>query len=235
MNKTVYLGLSILELSKILMHEFWYDYVKPKYNEKAKLCYMDTGSLIAYIKQMIFAKILQKMLKQDLTLRIMNLKGRYQRKKVIGLMKDELGGKIMTEFIGLRAKTYSYLIDDGSEDKKAKGTKKCVIERKHKFENCKSCLEATQLENKIHYLEKNKIDIDNIKEFIKNNKSILKIHQMLKSERHNVFTEEINKIALSLNDDKRMQSIDSIETYAYGTSKDLVSDKEKIKCNNTIK
>ena len=83
-------------------------------------------------------------------------------KKVLGLMKDELGGKIMTKFVGLRAKTYSYLIDDGSEDKKAKGTKNCVIKRKLKFENYKNCLEATQLENKINHLEKNKIDIDSI-------------------------------------------------------------------------
>ena len=75
-----------------------------------------------------------------------------KNKKVIGLMKDELGGKIMTKFVGLRAKTYSYLIDDSSEDKKAKGTKKCVIKRKLKFENCKNCLEATQLDNKIKYL-----------------------------------------------------------------------------------
>ena len=77
----------------------------------------------------------------------------------------------MTKFVGLRGKTYSYLIDDGSEDKKAKGTKKCVINRKLKFENYKNCLEATQLENKINYLEKNKIGIysitENHKEFIK--------------------------------------------------------------------
>ena len=127
-------------------------------------------------------------------------------------MKDELGGKIMTKFVGLRVKTYSYLIDDGTEDKKAKRTKKCVIKRKLKFENYKNCLEATQLENKINYLEKNKIHIDSIKEFIKNNKSILKIQQSFKSERRNVFTEEINKIALSSNDDKRIKSIDLIET-----------------------
>ena len=73
----------------------------------------------------------------------------------------------MTKFVGLRAKTYSYLIDVGSKDKKAKGTKKCVIKRKLKFENYKGCLEATQLENKMNYLEKNKIDINSIKEFIK--------------------------------------------------------------------
>ena len=80
-------------------------------------------------------------------------------------MKDELGRKIMTKFVGLRAKTYSYLIDDSSEDKKVKGTNKCVIKRKHKFENYKNCLEATQLENKINYLEKNKMEIDSIKEY----------------------------------------------------------------------
>ena len=75
-------------------------------------------------------------------------------------MKDELGGKIMTKFFGLRAKAYSYLIDDGSEDKKAKRTKKCVI-RKLKFENYKNSLEVIQLENEINDLEKNKIDTDN--------------------------------------------------------------------------
>ena len=82
-----------------------------------------------------------------------------ENKKVIGLMKDELGRKIMIEFVGLRVKTYSYLIDDDSEDKKAKGSKKYVIKIKIKFENYKNCLEATELENKINYLEKNKTDI----------------------------------------------------------------------------
>ena len=82
-------------------------------------------------------------------------------------MKDELAGKIMTKFVGLRAKTYSYLTDDRSEGKKAKGTKKRVIKRKIKFENHKSCLGALQLEDKINYLEKNKIDIDSIKRIYK--------------------------------------------------------------------
>ena len=79
-------------------------------------------------------------------------------------MKYELGGKIMKEFVGLRAKTYSYLIDDSSEIKKVNGTKKYVTETRLKFENYKSCLGATQLENKIKSLEKNKIDIDSTKE-----------------------------------------------------------------------
>ena len=104
-----------------------------------------------------------------------------------------------------------------------------------KFENYKNCLEAAQLENKINYIEKNKTNIDSIKEnnkeFIKNNKSILKIRQGLKSERRNVFTEESNEIALKSNYDKRMQSIDLAETYTYGTSKYLICKKEKL---NTI-
>ena len=87
----------------------------------------------------------------------------------------------------------------------------------------------------MNYLEKNIITIDSIKEFIKNKKPIWIISQRIKSERQNVFTKEIDKIAQSLDDDKRMQSIDLIEAYAYGSSKDLVSDKEDIKCNNIIK
>ena len=91
-----------------------------------------------------------------------------KKKKVIGLIKDELGEKIKTKFVGLRVKTYSYLIDDGSGDKKVKSTKTFAIKRKLKFENYKNCLEATQLENEINYLEKNKVDIDSIKKIIKN-------------------------------------------------------------------
>ena len=76
-------------------------------------------------------------------------------KKVIELMKDELGTKIMKKFVWLRAKTYSYLIEDGSEDKKVKGTKNCAMKRKLKFQDHKNCLEATQLQNKMNRLEKN--------------------------------------------------------------------------------
>ena len=95
-----------------------------------------------------------------------------KNKKVIRLMKDELGRKIKRRFDGLTAKNYSYLIDEDSEDKKAKRTKKCVIRRELQFENYKSCLKATQLENKINHPEKNKTERENIKEnhkeFIKN-------------------------------------------------------------------
>ena len=106
-------------------------------------------------------------------------------------MKDELNGKITTELVGLRAKTYSYIEDDGSETKKVRGTKRCVIKRKLKFEDYKNCLEATQLENKVNHLKKNKIWRDSVnedyKEFIKNNKLILTTPQIFVSERQNVF------------------------------------------------
>ena len=145
----------------------------------------------------------------------------------------------MKEFVGLRAKTYSYLKDNDNEDKKAEGTEKCVIKGKPKFKDYKNCLEAAQIENEISHLDKNKIDIDSLTEdqkgFIKNNKLILRTQQRFKSKTHNGFIEEMNKIALSSNDDKRMQSIDSIETYAYGMNKNLVCKKEETKCNNIIK
>ena len=88
-------------------------------------------------------------------------KGKNER--VIGIMKDELSGQIMKEFFGLRAKTYSYLKDNNDEDKKSKGTKNCVIKIKLEFEDYKSCFEAAQIENKINYLQKNKINIDSLK------------------------------------------------------------------------
>ena len=153
--------------------------MKPKYSEKVKLCYVDTDSFIVYIKtDDIYKDIAENV---ETRLDTSNFELEYnsvdrllpkgKNKKVIGLMRDELGGKILTKFIGLRAKSYSYLIDDGGEDKKAKGTKKCVVKRKHKFENYKNCLEATQLENRINYIEKNNIDTDSIKE---NHKELIK-------------------------------------------------------------
>ena len=82
MNKPVDLGLSMLELTEILMYEFWCNYVKPKYGEKANLCYINTDNFIVYIKQMIFIKILQKILKLNLILQIMNQIDHYQKEKI---------------------------------------------------------------------------------------------------------------------------------------------------------
>ena len=116
MNKPIYLGLSILEISKILMYEFWYDYMKPKYNDNVRLCYMDTDSFVMHIKTNDFYKDIAG----DVENRFDTSNYEVNRplptgknKKIIGLMKDELGGKIITEFVTLRPKTYSFLTDDG--------------------------------------------------------------------------------------------------------------------------
>ena len=119
-----------------------------------------------------------------------------RNKKVIGLMKNELGGKIITDFITLRPKTYSYLPDDGKEDKKAKGIKKCVIKKMIKFNDYKKCL--------------------------LNNEVTLKSKQRFISKMHDVYTENINKIALSNNDDKRIISSNKITSYTYGYKGEIV-------------
>ena len=103
-----------------------------------------------------------------------------------------MGGKIIREFVALRPKAYVHLDDYGNYHKKAKGTKKCVIKRKLMFQNFKDCLF--------------------------NNKNVYRSQQRFKSYNHDVCTEDVNKIALSANDDKRLQTYDKIETYPYGTN-----------------
>ena len=114
----------------------------------------------------------------------------------------KLGGRIMKEFCALRAKTYSYSMDDNSKIKKSKGTKKCVVKRKFMFENYEDCLF--------------------------NDKIMLKSQQRFKSDLHKVYTEEINKIAQSSNDDKRLQTSDTIKTYPYGTNAFKVCENEML-------
>ena len=119
MNKPIYLGSSMLEISKILMYEFWYN-IKPKYQNNAKLCYIDTDTFIINIETKDFCKDIANDVDEIFDT------SNYEcdrplptgkNKKVIDLMKDELGGKIITEFVALRPKTYSYLMDDDSEVK----------------------------------------------------------------------------------------------------------------------
>ena len=133
MNKPLYLAMSILDISKTLMYEFWY--VKPKYNDKAKLCYMDTDSFVINIfTEDVFEEINNDVERWfDTSNYDKNDKRPIQigvNKKVIGMFKDELDGKIMKEFCALRAKTYTYLMDDDSENKKAKGVKRCIVKRR---------------------------------------------------------------------------------------------------------
>ena len=136
MNKPVY--LSILDLNKTVMYEFRYDYVKSIYGENAKLCYMNTDNFIVHVK----IDDIYKDIAEDVETRfdISNFEidrpfSKGKNKNIIGLMKDELGGKIMKELFGLKTKTYNYLKDNNDDDKKAKGTKKCVIKRKLKFQD----------------------------------------------------------------------------------------------------
>ena len=199
MNKSIYLGLSILEISKTLIYEFWYDYMKPKYNNDVKLCYMDMDSFIMNIKTNYFYKDIAN----DAENRFDTSNYEVNRplptgknKKIIGLVKDELGGKIITEFVTLMPKTYLFLTDDGKEDKKAKGKKKCVIKKMIKFNEYKKCSLNDEL--------------------------ILKSQQRFISKKHDVYSENINKIAPSNNDDKRIVSSNKISSYPYGCKGEIV-------------
>ena len=172
------------------MYEFHYDYMKPKFKD-FQLCYMDTDSLVYHIKtDNFYADIANDVEERfdtsgyipDRPLPI------GKNKDVIELMKDELGGAIMTEFMLLRPKLYFYKNLDGSEDKKCKGIKKCVAKKTLKFEDYKNCLfkDSTEYRSQL----------------------------MFRSIWHEIFTLEVNKIALNRDDDKRIAKKDGISTLA---------------------
>ena len=144
------------------MYKFWYDYVKPKYSENAKFCSFNVHLIAEDIHKDISEDVEKRFDISNFELDRPLRKGK--NKKVIGSMKHELDGQIMKELVALRAKTYSFLKDNNNKNKKAKDTKKCAIKRKLKFQDCKNCLGAAQIENKINNLEKNKIDVDSLKE-----------------------------------------------------------------------
>ena len=125
-----------------------------------------------------------------------------KNKKVIGMFKHELGGKIMIEFCALRAKAYAYKLDDDTEKKKAKGTKKCIVKREITFKNYVDALF--------------------------NDEVIIRSQQRFRSYNHKVYTEEVNKIALSSNDDKRIQTFDKVTTFPYGTNVFKVCENEML-------
>ena len=192
MNKPVYLGQAILDLSKTIMYEFHNDYMKCKYkDEDLKLCYMDTDSLIYSIRtEDFYADIADDVEARFDTSgyvpdRPLNVG---KNKKVIGLMKDELGGEIMREFVSLRPKMYSYK-DGNSEPKKCKGIKRCVVKRTMSFEDYKRCLFSGEQSHRSQLL--------------------------FRSRKHEVRTLEVNKLALSREDDKRI-SINGVASYTRG-------------------
>ena len=213
MNKPVYFGFSILDISKKLMYELWYVKAKYQWNciqqscpqDKAKLCYMVTDSFIIHIKTEDFYEDIANDVEKCFDT------SNYDdnrplpvgmNKKVINLFNNELGRKIMKEFVALKEKTFAYLMDDDTEYEKAKGTKKCVI--------------------KIRLIFKNYLD------YLFNDKMISKSQQRFKSDYHNAYTEQINKIRRSINDDKRLQKFDKITTYPSGTNAFKVCEIEMI-------
>ena len=140
MNKPVYLGQAILDISKTLMYEFYYDYLKPKYKDNVELCYMDTDSFILDIKTEDFFKDIaddvpkwfdtfgySKKLNRPLPTGL--------NEKVPGMFKDELNGNIMLKDASPKAKTHAHVIDTGKETKKAKGTGKVVTEKNIAYEH----------------------------------------------------------------------------------------------------
>ena len=192
-NKPIYIGLCVLDLSKILLYDFHYQYMQKKFANNCKLLYTDTDSLIYEI---ICENIYEHM-KEDLSrfdtsdypknnvydMPLVN-------KKVLGLMKDECNGKIVTEFAGLRSKMYSVRVEDEDRIKKAKGLKSNVIKKTITFDHFKDCLF--------------------------NNKEITREQRKICSKFHMVYTEKENKIALSPFDNKRYLKENCIDTYAWG-------------------
>ena len=195
MNKPVYLGACILDLSKTIMYDFHYNYIKPMYKDKAKLLFTDTDSLMYEIETEDFYKDISG-----------DVKDRFDtsdypdnhpsgiptgiNKKVLGKFKDEAMGKSIKEFVGLRAKLYSYKMDEGEESKKCKGIKKRVVEKTITHEDYKTCLLT--------------------------GKEQLRKQNIIRSYEHEVYTEEVNKVALSAEDDKRYILDDGIHTLAWG-------------------
>ena len=197
-DKPIYIGATVLELSKLLMYEFYYDILQPYFGEKnLELLYMDTDSFVLKIKT------------DDLNRDLYKLRESFDfsnypkdhplfdstKKKIPGYFKDELGGEEMIEFIALRSKMYAFRTKD-SEEKKLKGISKHVIKKHITFEDYKKCL----------FDEKNYQ------------------HKMrsLRSERHEMFVEEVNKISLSPFDDKRFIEDDGITTLPFGYPKNVL-------------
>ena len=194
-DKPVYLGKCILDLSKTLMYDFHYNYIKKKYGDKAKLLFTDTDSLMYEIKTEDFYKDISGDVKDkfDTSDYPPNHPSGIPtgcNKKVLGMLKDEAGGKIIDEFVGLRAKLYSYKMFEGKESKKCKGVKKSVVKESITHEDYKNCLFT--------------------------GKEQLRKMNVIRSHKHDIYTEEVNKIASSPDDDKRHILEGQTDTLALG-------------------
>ena len=195
MNKPIYLGQAILDLTKMLMYEFQYDYLKPKYAKNIKLCCTNTDSFIFLVKTNDFYKDISDDIEKWFDTSAYSkdidrplLKG--INKKVIGKFKDELAGQIISELCILRAECSSFKLDNDNEEIKAKGIKECVI--------------------------KHQLTFDNYVDALFNDNKINRSQYVFRSYCHQVYTEKVTKIALSGNNDQRIQTTDKITTYPYG-------------------
>ena len=122
MNKPIYVGQAVLDISKTLMYEFWYDYLKPKYDDKVKLCYMD---ILSDLDEWYDTSKIDKKLNRCIPIR--------ENAGVIEMFKDELNVRVISEFFALASKLYAFLDIDDNEERKAEGVKKCVAKKKLKF------------------------------------------------------------------------------------------------------
>ena len=193
-NKPVYVGQAILDLSKTLMFDFHYNYIKKKYpKEKAKLLFTDTDSLMYQIYTDDFYKDIAPDIetKFDTSDYPSNHESGILtgvNKKVIGMFKDEVAGKQITHFVGLRPKLYSYKVEDDKEVRKCKGVKKNVVKKRITFDDYVECLFSGQKQ--------------------------MRSMKIIRSENHDIYSKEVNKIALSNEDDKREVMSNKIETLA---------------------
>ena len=192
-NKPVYVGQAILDLSKTLMFDFHYNYIKNKYGKKAQLLFTDTDSLAYEIRTKDFYKdinddVREKFDTSDYPSDHPSGIITGVNKKVIGKFKDEVAGKQITHFVGLRPKLYSYKIEDEKELKKCKGIKKNVIKKELDFDAYVNCLFTGEKE--------------------------MRTMKIIKSEKHDIYSKEVNKVALSNQDDKRRVLKNKIHTLA---------------------
>ena len=181
-NKPIYVGQAILDLSKTLMFDFHYNYIRDKFGDKAEL-FTDTDSLMYLIQTEDFYQDINKDIKRKFDtsdypkIHPSGIKTGIN-KKVIGKFKDKVGGKQITPFVGLRPKLYSFKVEDNSETRKAKGVKKNVIKNALSFEDYKKCLFSEE--------------------------EVMKDMNIIRSKNHDIYSMTVNKLALSANDDKRL-------------------------------
>ena len=187
--------MSILDISKTLMCDFHYKHIKRKYGDKAKLLITDTDSLMYEIETKDFYKDISADVKHrfdtsDYTPDYPSGIPSGCNKKVLGIFKYEATGKVIDEFVGLRAKLYSYKMFEGKEGKKCKGVKKLVV--------------------------KKGIAHEDYKKYLFTDKEQLQKMNVIRSHMHEVYMEEVNKVALCPDDDKRHILEDGARTLALG-------------------